>query len=347
LGETPQLFPVLAGLRFFYSVHGEIQTSHELGEQLLRLAQSAGDPGLMLEAHYALAIPLHLLGEFVPALEHCEQTIALYDPQRHRSHAFLYGMDAGVTSRSLAAWMLCKLGYPDRALERSREALSLAREVAHPFSLAYALVFACIIYSLRGEMQAVLESAEALIALSQEQGFSFWLAEGILLRGMALAGLGKEEAGIAGILQGIAGWQATGAQAYGTGFLAILLEAYLKRRDTDEGMRVLTEALATAENTGERHEQAHLYRLKGELLRIQDGDSEAEQSFRTSIRIARSQNAKSVELSATTSLARLLADLGRRDEGHAILAEIYGWFTEGFGTRDLKDAKALLDELGA
>jgi hypothetical protein len=111
LGETPQLFPVLAGLRFFYSVHGEIQASHELGEQLLRLAQSAGDPGLMLEAHYALAIPLHLLGEFVPALEHCEQTIGLYDPQRHRSHAFLYGMDAGVTSRPLAAWMLCKLGY--------------------------------------------------------------------------------------------------------------------------------------------------------------------------------------------------------------------------------------------
>jgi class 3 adenylate cyclase/predicted ATPase len=346
LGETPQLFPVLAGLRLFYTVHGEIRTARELGEELLRLAQSAGDPGLMLEAHYALAMPLYLLGEFVPALEHCELTIALYDPQRHGSLAFIYGTDAGVTSRSFAAWILSKLGYPDRALERSREALSLAREIAHPFSLAFALLFGfCLVHSVRGEMQSVLESAEALIALSQEQGFSFWLAEGILIRGMALVAQGKEEEGIAGIRQGIAGWRSTGAQAFGTTFLAMLLEAHLKRGETDEGTRVLDEALATAESTGERHEEAHLYRLKGELMRMRDNDEKAEQSFRTAIRIARSQSAKSLELSAIISLARLLAKQGRRDEARTMLADIYNLFTEGFDTADLKDAKALLDEL--
>jgi predicted ATPase/class 3 adenylate cyclase len=345
LGETPQLFPVLAGLRFFYTVHGEIQTSRELAEQMLRLAQSAEDHGLLLEAHYALAIPLNLLGELLPALEHCEQTIALYDPRAHRSQAFLYGMDAGVTSRSLAAMVLWELGYPDRALERGREALGLAREVAHPFSLAYALVFACIIHLQRGEMQAVLESAEAVIALSREQGFSFWLAEGILLRGQVLTAPGDEESGIAQILEGIAGWRATGAQSYGSAFLGSLAEAYLKTGQTEKGTKVLTEALTLAENTGEHYQEAWLYQLKGELLRTQGSDVEAEQSFRTAIRIAQSQSAKSYELIAATGLARMLAKQGRRDEARTMLADIYGWFTEGFDTRDLKDAKALLDEL--
>ena len=346
LGDPPQLFPVLAGLRFFYTVHGEIQTSRELAEQLLRLAEGADDPGLLLEAHYALAIPLNLFGEFGPALEHYEQTIALYDPQQHRSLAFIYGMDAGVTSRSYAAWILCKLGYPGRALERSREALSLAREVAHPFSLAYALVFGfCFVHYKRGEMKSVLESAEALISLSKEQGFSFWLWQGILYRGTALVGLGREEEGIGGIRQGIAGWRASGAKSYGTRFSAMLLEAHLKRGETDEGTRVLNEALTFRESTGERYEEARLYRLKGELMRMRGNDEEAEQSFRTAIQIAQGQSAKSLELRATMSLARLLAKQGRRDEARTMLAEIYGWFTEGFDTADLKDAKRLLEEL--
>jgi len=254
-------------------------------------------------------------------------------------------MDAGVTSRSLAAMVLWILGYPDRALERSREALTLAREVAHPFSLAYALVFACIICSHRGEMQAVLESADAVIALSREQGFSFWLAEGILFRGQVLTALGKQKPGIAQILEGIAGWRATGAQSYGSAFLGSLAEAYLKAGQTGEGMKSLTEALALAEKTGEHYQEAWLHQLKGELLRTRGSGVEAEQSFRTAIRTAQSQSAKSFELLATTSLARLLAKQGRRDEARVMLAEIYGWFTEGFDTRDLKDAKALLDEL--
>jgi tetratricopeptide (TPR) repeat protein len=346
LGENSRLFPVLAGLRLFYVAQGNLQKARDLGEELLQLARSTEDPALILEGHYALAVPLHLLGEFVPALEHCEQAIALYDPQQHCSHAFLYGLDSGVASRCLAAWVLWELGYPDRAREKSREALSLTSEVSHPISRANALASACLTHMWCGETQPALEWAKALIALAQEKGFSSFLAMGILFRGWVLTAQGREE-GIPQILVGIAGWRATGARGNGTGHLAVLLMAYLKRGETDEAMRVLIQALAMVESIGERNNEARLYQLKGELLRARDeaSDWEAEQSFRTAIRIAQSQHAKSLELRATTSLARLLDARGRHDEARTMLAEIYGWFTEGFDTADLKDAKALLDEL--
>ena len=347
LGETPQLFPVLMGLRGFYSVLGDLQTAREIAEELLRLAEGVNDKTLLLEAHYALGIPLNLLGEFVQARTHLEQSIALDDPEQHRARHFTYGMDPGVTSRTLLAWVLWFLGYSDQSVRKSREALSLARAVAHPFSLAYALTLTGFLHQFRREAQPVLEMAEEVIALSNEQGFSFWLAEGIFLRGWALTAQGEEEKGIAQILQGLADWRATGARAYGTQFLAILAEVYGIRGQINEGMNLLTEALATAENSGERYFEAELYRLRGELLFLQDISKagEAEPSFRTAIDVARAQSAKFWELRATMSLVRLLRDTGRRDEARTMLAEIYGWFTEGFDTADLKDAKALLDGL--
>ena len=170
LGESSQLFPVLVGLRFVYVAKGNLQAARDAGEQLLKLAQSTGDPALILEGHYALAVPLHLLGEFVLALEHCEQAIALHNPRQHRSQAFIYGLDAGVASRSLAACLLWELGYPERALEKSREALSLESEVGHPVSLANALALAGLIYMWCGETQPALELAKALIALARRRG---------------------------------------------------------------------------------------------------------------------------------------------------------------------------------
>jgi predicted ATPase len=349
LGESAKLFPVLVGLRFFYVAKGNLHAAQDAGEQLLQLAQSAGDPALTLEGHYALAVPLHLLGEFTLALEHCEQAIALYDPQQHRSHAFVYGLDAGVASRSLAACLLWELGYPERALKNSREALRLGSEVAHPVSLANALAFAGLIYMWCGETQPALGSAEALITLAREKGFSSFLSMGLLFRGWVLTTLGAGKEGIAQLREGIAGWQATGARGNGTGHLAVLLDSYLKAGDTEEAMKVVAEACALIEEIGERNNEARLYQLKGELLRTQSTDSalEAEHSFRTAIRVAQSQRAKSLELRASTSLARLLNEQGRRDEARTVLAEIYDWFTEGFDTADLKDAKALLEELGA
>jgi len=252
-----------------------------------------------------------------------------------------------VASRCLAAWLLWELGYPDRALEKSREAMSLASEVAHPISLANALASAGLTQMWCGETQPALALAEALIALAREKEFSAFLAMGILFHGWALTAQGKEKEGVAQILEGIAGWRATGARGNGTGHLAVLLAAYLKRGDTEEAMPVLSEALAMVQNIGERNNEARLYQLKGELLRARgaDSDPEAERSFRTAIRIAQCQHARSLELRAVMSLARLLDARGRRAEARAMLAEIYGWFTEGFDTADLKDAKALLDEL--
>jgi predicted ATPase len=347
LGESAQLFPVLAGLRFFYVAKGNLQAARQAGEQLLQLAQSSGDPALTLEGHYALAVPLHLLGEFALVLEHCERAIALYEPRQHRSHAFVYGLDAGVASRSLAACVLWELGYPERALKNSREALRLESEVAHPLSHANALTFAGLIYMWCGETEPALELAEALIALAREKGFSSFLSMGLVFRGWALTALGAGKEGIAQIRKGIADWRATGARGNGTGHLAVLLDSYLKAGDTEEAMKVAAEACALIEELGERNNEARLYQLKGELLRTRGTDTslEAEHSFRTAIQVARSQRAKSLELRAAMGLARLLDQTGRCDEARAMLAEIYGWFTEGFDTADLKDAKALLDEL--
>jgi class 3 adenylate cyclase/predicted ATPase len=264
IGETPQLFPVLMGLRSFYTVQGELQTARELGEQLLRLAERVQDPALLLEAHYALGVPLNLLGEFILARAHFEQSIALYDPQQHGSHAFLYGQDPGVGCRSFAAQVLWLLGYPDQALKKSHEAVALARELSHPYSLAFALLYGNI-HLYRGEVQEVQEWAEEGITLAKEQGFPIWLATGTIRLGWALVEQGRGEEGIAQIHQGLATWRSIGSKAYRTQFLALLAGVCGKVRQAEEGLRMLTEALVAVDKTGERFYEAELYRLKGQL----------------------------------------------------------------------------------
>jgi tetratricopeptide (TPR) repeat protein len=344
LGESSQLFRALIGLRFFYTALGELQTARELGEQLLRLAQSAGDAGLLVEAHYALAVPLHFLGEFVSAREHLEQTIALYDPRQHRDHAVRYGLDPGVAARSLVAWLLWELGYPDRALEQTRAALSLARELSHPFTLAYALVLSSTILLWRRDSRAVIELTDDLIPLCREQGFSSLLTSGTLVRDVALIAQGKEQE--IAIKPWEPAWlRVTGSQSYVTGHLARSVEAHVKTGHSDAGMRLLGEALARVECTDERYCEAELHRLTGEVLITCRRQAESEQCFRTAIRVAEGQKAKSFQLRATMSLARLLNEQGKRNEARARLEEIYGWFSQGFDTADLEDAKSLLDEL--
>jgi class 3 adenylate cyclase/predicted ATPase len=366
IGETPQLFPVLMGLWVFHFVRAEHKMARELGEQLLRLAQSVQDPALLLEAHRTLGITLFSLGDSTCAREHLEQGIALYDPRQHRSHAFLYGQDPGVTCRSHVARVLWLLGYPDLALKRSHEALILAQEVSHPFSRGVALNFAAELHRFRREGQAAQERAEATMTLSTEQGFALRLAQGTLFRGWALAEQGQGEEGIAQIRQGLVAWRATGAELDRPHFFALLAEAYGKIRQVEEGLTVLAEALAVVNKTEERFYEAELYRLKGTLTlqeasleEVSDkpqasqnksddttqAESEAEACFLKAIEIARKQEAKSLELRATMSLARLWQQQGKRHEAHRMLSEIYNWFTEGFDTKDLQEAKALIEEL--
>jgi predicted ATPase len=353
VGETPQLFPVLWGLISFYAVRGESQTAKELAEQILRLAQSVQDPAFLIIAHRAWGATLFWHGEVAPAREHLEQGIALYNRQQHHSLAFLYVTDPGVHCLGYAAGALWCLGYPDQALKRVHEALTLARELSHPNSLAVALDYTAFLHQFRREGQAAQERAEAVIALCTEQGLAPFLADGTNLRGWALAEQGQGEEGIAQIRQGLAAYQAMGVEMQRPFCLALLAEAYGRGGQTEEGLSVLAEALAAVHKRGTYIWEAELYRLKGELLRQKAKgkgqkakiESEAEECFHKAIDIARRQSAKSLELRAVTSLSRLWQKQGKKEEARQLLAEIYGWFTEGFDTADLQEAKALLDQL--
>jgi class 3 adenylate cyclase/predicted ATPase len=378
LGETSQLFMVLWGLWQFYVVRAECKTAQELAEQLLKLAQRQQNSTFFVQARYALGLTLFFLGEFVSAREHLEQGITLYDPQQHRSNAFLYGFDPRVGCLFFAAWTLCYLGYPEQALRKIHQALTSAQELSHPFTLASVLSVALEVDQFCREERATQERAEAVIALCSEQGFTLFLAWGTILRGWALAEQGQAEEGIAQMRQGLAAHQATGAELARSYFLALLTEAYKKGGQVEEGLSALAAALAQVEKTGERFWSAEMYRLKGELTlaqsrvqslgssvqtsqkakgkrqnpenpnpnsQILDPQSEAEVYFLKAIEIAQKQQAKSLELRAVMSLSRLWQQQGKQREAHDLLSEIYGWFTEGFDTKDLYEAKALLKEL--
>ncbi|HEV8711510.1 MAG TPA: hypothetical protein VGX03_01620, partial [Candidatus Binatia bacterium] len=353
IGNTPQLFSALFGLWLLYYTRAEQQTARDLAEQLLTLAQSVQDPALLLEAHYVLGATLWALGELAPAREHLEQSIALYNPRQHHSSAFTYGeQDPGVICRADIACILWLLGYPDQALKRSHQALTLTQELSHPFSLAFALYFAAVLHYCRREVQAVQERAEATITLATEQGFALWVAWGTSWLGWVLAEQGQREEGIAQMRQGMATSRAMGAEVARPWFLAALAEAYGKMGQTEEGLVLLAEGLAHVHKTGEHVAEAELYRLKGTLT-LQSKvpspkskvEQEAEECFLRAIGIARRQRAKSLELRAATSLARLWQQQGQKDRARRMLVEIYHWFTEGFDTKDLQEAKALLAEL--
>ena len=268
VGETPQLFPILQGLRLSYLLRGKLEMARELGEQLLCLAQTGQDPALRVEAHLALGAALFNLGELVAARAQAEQGIALYDPQQYQSHTFLY--DPGAVCLSWAAWALWFLGYPNQALKRSQEALTVVRDLSHPYSLAVTLNFAVWLHQCRRERQATQEQAEALITLSTAQGFSLLLAHGTISRGWALAEQGQAEEGISQLCQGLAAYGDMGLATPSSIHLARLAEAYGKAGKIEEGLTALAEALAVIDKTGERFYEAELYRLKGELLLAQE-----------------------------------------------------------------------------
>jgi predicted ATPase len=365
LGDTPQLFSVLWRLVAFYRSRGELQTAHELSEQMMRLAQSVQDPYFLSLAHTLLGWTSYLLGDLTSARPHVEQAIALYDPQTHpRPTVASYDprYDQRMDCLSVAAFTLLALGYPDQALKRSYEAVALTEGLFQPLSLADALGLAASFHVLRREGSLARERAEALITLSTEQGFPLWLAWGTMMRGWALAEQGQREEGIVQIRQGLAALRVMGAEVMWSCFLALLSEAYGKAGQVEEGLSTLSEALTLVNKTGERFYEAELYRLKGELV-LQSAvhspqseipnpqpptpstQSEAEVCFHKAIEIARKQQAKSLELRATVSLARLWQQQGKHHEARNTLSEIYGWFTEGFDTKDLQEARVLLEEL--
>jgi predicted ATPase len=287
---------------------------------------------MLVAAHRALGTTLRYLGTAAEAHTHFAQGMALYDPQQQRAAALLYGDDAGVISHSFSALALWYLGYPDQALARSHEAVTLAQQVAHPYSLSFVLCWAAVFHQLCREMGATQEHAAATISLATVQGFPYWMAGGSLMHGWALAQHGQAQEGIAQIEQSLRAFRATGAELNRSYFLALLAEAHGTLGEPEAGLAVLTEALTRVDTTGERWYEAELYRLKGELLLLQqnsDNQVEAEACFQHAITIARSQQAKSLELRAATSLARLWYQQGKHQEAYDLLAPVYNWFTEG------------------
>ncbi len=372
VGETPQLFPMLAGLARIYQNRGDLLTAHALGEQHFRLAQGTQDPALVMEARRTLGNILFWRGELASARAHLEAGLALYHPQQHGGHAVLYGRDPGMDFWGFAALTLWFLGYPDQAVASTQEALRLTQELAHPYSLATALNFTAWLHQCRRERPLTHERAEAVLALATEHGIAQRWASSTVLLGWTLAEQGRVAEGIAQMRQGLAAWQATGAAIWRPYFLALLAEACVQGGQVEEGLAVLAEALAAVDKTEERLYEAELYRLKGELLLRQavavdlhptstailimaESDEgatgrsprliEVEACFQQALAIARRQQAKSLELRAALSLSRLWQQQGKRAEAYELLAPIYGWFTEGFDTADLQEAKGLLEEL--
>jgi predicted ATPase len=348
VGETPLIFPTLRDLCLFYQQRGALPIARELGEQLLRLAQREAAPTYLLEAHGAHGNTLFFLGEYTEAWTHLEQGIALTDPAAQRGRALRQGYAPGVRCLAHAAKTLWCLGYPAQGLWRCQEALALAQKLAHPQSLMLAHYWAAFLAHRRREVPAVQAHAEALLTLASAQGFPLWVGFGTCWRGWVLTMQGQREAGLAQLHEGLAGVLAT-EQTLSQLCLILLAEAAEHAGEVEEGLRLLAEVLTAFEAIGRGDMLTEAYRLQGELwLRQTTPDmAQAETCFQQALAVARRQEAKSWELRAARSLARLWQQQGKGADARALLAPIYGWFTEGFDTADLQEAQALLEELGA
>jgi predicted ATPase len=374
LGETPQLLVVLGGLRTMYEVRGELLKARELAEQLLSLAQREPDPARLMQANISVGTPLFQLGEFAPARAYLDQAMPLDDPTQDRAATVrLSNQIQGASCRRYAAWTLWYLGYPNQALQRNQEAIALTQELEHPYSLAYALHHAAVLHRLHREAQAAQGQAEALIALARQQECPGMVARRIFSRGWALAAQGQEMEGIAQMRQGMDAQRLMGVEVQPPHRLALLAEAYGRIGRTAEARRLLAEGLVSNTQTWGDYHEAEVYRLTGELRLMQDAGggvsgspppdlsmtdghegeapsqsprrSEAATRFRRALGAARRQQAKSLELRAAMGLSRLGQQQGRRTDAYQLLASIYRWFTEGFDTDDLQDAKALLEAM--
>jgi tetratricopeptide (TPR) repeat protein len=322
---------------------GRVLAGIPLSRTLLELTNSEADSGLRLQAHHSAWTTYLFSAQPITSREHSAIGRRLYDPEHHRSHRLLFGgHDPGVCARNMGAQAEWQLGYPDTALASSADGLALAERIGHPLSLEMALMFKALLHLERGEPEsalALLTSAEALVA---EQRLAF-VIEPQLVHGAALMARGATEDAIAslqaGLRTGVGGRQ---QKAYG---LVVLANALLKHQEAAAALAALKEAREIAEVQGLRQWQAEIHRTEGMVLLYQNKLEEAQREFEEALRFARERNMKGYELRAATDLARLWAEQGRPEQARELLRPIYGWFTEGFDTLDLKEAKALIEEL--
>jgi adenylate cyclase len=347
VGDVAQLSRVLFALWVVYTNRAEHTTARELGEELLDLAQGLSHPTSLLVAHHALGTTLFLQGKLPLARNHLDHALALEADQPTAPGAAATAPVARVTNHVYAAWTLWLLGYPEQAVQRTQQALTLAHDLADLFSQVIALIYAAMLHLFRREAPAAQERVEAGLALATEHGFLHWMAAGTMVLGGALAAQGQTVAGIDRMRQGLVAWRAVGAITTLSMTLAMLAEVYGNADQMEEAQPLLHEAQALVDHQGERYWEAELHRLQGELLLKQTVSyaSQAETCFLQALDVARRQQARSLELRAAMSLSRLWQHQGKCHAARQVLAESYGWFTEGFDTLDLQEARALLKVL--
>jgi class 3 adenylate cyclase/predicted ATPase len=353
LGDTSQIFPTQVGLRTYFSLSAEHVKAYKVGKGLVSLAERANDPEWLGEAHVSLGTTLYFSGRFRIADVHFKRALLLYLLEPHQLHPNFHGVDPAVRALSMSALLLWCLGYPDQARTRGQQAIALAQELPHPFSLAHTLCLVAELHQFRRDPRLTHDCADAAIVLSTEQGFPLWLAWATVLRGWAQAEMGCREEGIAQMQAGLAAYHATGAKLGQSHFLALLAESYGHIGQAETGQRTLAEAKAMARACGEHYCEAELYRVEGELA-CPDPHAEvldvhscavAQACFDKAISVARHQSAKSLELRATLSLARLWQRQGKCGAAKERLTDILGAFTEGSDMADMSEANLLLDSM--
>ena len=351
-GEAPELFPVLSGLWMFYTSRGKHTAARDLAEHCLRIAQTVRETGLFVHAHQILGVGFISTGDFAQANQHLERALDKYDARQHRSLVYTYGQDPAAFVLTLVSWPLWFLGYPDQALRRCREAEALAQQLNHPYTSLSVAAFGTWLYQFTRNPQAVETLASQAISISTDHGFVFYRPYGLIMRGWALAERGQVSDGIAQMRAGLDEYCIAGGGSIKPSFLSLLAEAYGKIGQFKQALNILAEAQDLADENEERWWQAELHRIKGELIlkrkvnpSSESSEARAEECFRQALSTAREQSSKSLELRAAVSISRLKLRQGQCYEARQVLVQIYNWFTEGFDTADLKDAKALLEEL--
>jgi class 3 adenylate cyclase/predicted ATPase len=347
-GDVCRRYKALWGLWFWNEHRMHFETARELAHTLLSLAEQEGDEEMLLQAHHANWTTLLYRGELEEARTHAQQGIALYRVEDHHAHCEIYaGHDVGACSHYTAGLCTCLLGFPDEAVRQAEQALELGERLAHPFTLSLALTIATIIRQIRAEVDVANRLAERLIAVASEHDIAVFRETGCILNGWLLAARGESATGIQAIKDALDELLGRGAGLRRSYFLWLLADASTRAGDHERGWATLSEALAFVQQRGERWWEAELHRLQGQLLlrRGHAHGKKAEGCYQTALEIARLQGAKLLELRAATSLAGLWTDQGERQKAHDLLAPVCGWFTEGFDTADLKDAKALLNAL--
>jgi DNA-binding winged helix-turn-helix (wHTH) protein/predicted ATPase len=350
--QTPELFQILMALQIFYLARANYRTSEAMAGQALEIAEKLGDANLLMDSHRAVATVALVMGQHARGFEHLECALGSYDGRQHSAAADIYGHDPAVGCGALAALAIWLLGFPEKAARLSEEALARAHNRSHPHSTAIAMELGAWLEQLGHNVNKAFECADRTVQFASEYDLIYWRTRASILRGWARAKRGDFSGGIDEIRRGLKTYEEIGIEHLRPFSLVLLAEAYGEAAEIVTSLDLLAEARTIVEATGERFLEPELYRLKGEMtLRLADARSsidfedQALESFHRAIMIARDQGTKSLELRATISLACLLRDSDRRPEAYSVLSAIYNWFTEGFETRDLVAAKALLDEL--